>query len=168
MSADEIVHQLLSPYSSIGPQIVQLLGREIVKGDTFDRKAIAKKVFNQKELLTALELLLHPAVLEEIEIHYEQIKNQSKYPLFIAEIPLLYEIESAHLFDTVIAVVANRETAKKRFLACTDHPEEEFEKRMTHQMPLTQKSAQADFTLTNDGTLAELEHQVDTLFQQLT
>ena len=115
VSADDIVHQLLSPNSKIGPQIVKLLGKEILSGNTFDRKKIANKVFNHPATLKSLEKILHPAVLEEIEHQYAQVKNQKHFPLFVAEIPLLYEIESQHLFDTVITVNCDQSHPKKRF-----------------------------------------------------
>lgn len=165
VSADEIVHQLLSPTNPIGKKIVQLLGDEIIKDGTFDKKKIAKLVFENRETLKALEHILHPAVLAEVEKQYQSVKENPEYRLFIAEIPLLYEIESAHLFDVVIAVTADESLAKKRFEEKTN---QEFEKRMTHQMPIEEKCAKADYTLTNNGDLAQLEKDVTILYNQLT
>ncbi len=168
VSADDIVHELLSPQSSIGHQIVELLGKEVVIDSQFDRQKIAKSVFENKQILKSLENILHPAVLEEIEERFKKAKNQQKFAIFVAEIPLLYEIEGHHLFDTTVVVTADRATAQKRFQKKTNHPTEEFEKRMTHQLPLEEKSAKADHIITNNGSYAELEEQVATLYQKLT
>ena len=168
ISADDIVHQLLDPQNEIGQKIVNLLGDDSVRGTQFDRTLIAKKVFNNAEILKSLEKILHPAVLEEVEKHYNQIRNQKKFTLFVAEIPLLYEIESEYLFDTVVTVFTDPEIAKKRFQKKTNHSIQEFEKRMTHQLPPAEKSAKADFTIHNNGDLAELEKQVETLYQNIT
>jgi dephospho-CoA kinase len=165
VSADAIVHQLLSPKSPIYADIVQLLGEEVVEGGKIDPSRIAKKVFNNRELLKQLESLLHPVVIEEIEKQAKQVPKET--PLFVAEIPLLYEIEKAHLFDAVIAVVTAPDIARERFQKKTNHSAEEFEKRMTHQLPPSEKSARADFTIVNDGTLQELENQVNQLVKQI-
>ena len=45
VSADEIVHQMLSPDTVVGQQVVSLLGSDIVSGLGIDRKKIAAKVF---------------------------------------------------------------------------------------------------------------------------
>ena len=47
VSADEIVHQLLSPHTPLGQQVIKLLGSDIVNNAIkFDRKKIAQIVFS--------------------------------------------------------------------------------------------------------------------------
>ncbi|MBS0628805.1 MAG: dephospho-CoA kinase [Verrucomicrobia bacterium] len=168
VSADDIVHQLLIPQTAIGKQIIELLGPEIVDGDQFDRKKIAQAVFEDKKNLKILEQILHPAVLTEIEDRFNQIKDQKKFTLFVAEIPLLYEIEKQHQFDLAIVVAADAQIAKKRYESKTGNPLEEFEKRMTHQLSLEEKAAKADYVILNNGSMIELEKQVNNLYTNLT
>jgi len=165
VSADAIVHQLFSPLSPIKQQLITLLGEDVISDEKIDPARVANKVFSNKETLKALEAILHPAVLEEIEKQTKQVPEN--IAVFVAEIPLLYEIEKAHLFDTVIAVMADEKLAKKRFQEKTNHSAEEFEKRMTHQLPPSEKSSRADYTIINNGSLQDLETQVKTLFQQI-
>lgn len=167
VSADEIVHQLLSPQTKVGQNIVKLLGKEIVSGKQFDRAIIAKKVFTNKQDLKALEQILHPAVLEEIEKQYKQVKDLKQYTLFIAEVPLLYESESEHFFDIIIAVIADEEIAKNRFFQHTRKEASEFDQRMAHQISPQQKAAKADYTIVNNGNFPELEKQVEILYSKL-
>ena len=54
VSADEIVHQLLSPGTAVGQQVVSLLGSDIISDQGLDRKKIAAKVFSQPDLLLSL------------------------------------------------------------------------------------------------------------------
>jgi len=165
VSADAIVHQLFSPLSPIKQQLITLLGEDVISDEKIDPARVANKVFSNKENLKALEAILHPAVLEEIEKQTKQVPEN--IAVFVAEIPLLYEIEKAHLFDTVIAVIADEKLAKKRFQEKTNHSAEEFEKRMTHQLPPSEKSSRADYTIINNGSLQDLKNQVQILFQQL-
>lgn len=168
VSADDIVHQLLDPHTAIGKQIVELLGTGVIEGGQFDRKKIADAVFANKKNLISLEQILHPAVLEEIESRFNQIKDQKKHTLFVAEIPLLYEIEKEHHFDITVVIASDLQSAQKRFHAKTGHQIEEFEKRIMRQLPLEQKCAKADYVIINNGSLAELQAQVNNLYQNLT
>lgn len=163
VSADEIVHQLLSPKTKIGQEVIHLLGQEIYTENDLDREKIAKIVFSDAEKLRALEKLLHPAVIEEIEKRYLQVQNEKKYSLFVAEIPLLYESESAHRFDYVVAVVADPKLCLARFQKSSD----DFEKRMSRQWHPEEKAAKADFVITNNGSMKDLKEMVKNLYKEL-
>lgn len=168
VSADEIVHNLLSPDSTIAEKVVRLLGDQVSEKGSLNRAKIANIVFENKEALKALERILHPAVLEEIENQYKKVKDQKQFSLFIAEIPLLYEIERQNLFDSVITVSCDSDIAKKRFREKTDLSKKEFENRMIHQLSPEEKASKADYIIQNNGDLTHLETQVNQLYQQLT
>ena len=163
VSADEIVHQLLSPDSVLGQQIVSLLGSDIISGPQFDREKIASIVFSQPDFLLALEKLIHPAVFDEIERRYFTVNQEKKHPLFIAEIPLLYEANGEGHFDAVISVFTDPEISRKRF----HQGATEFDKRMARQIAPKQKADKAHYIIENNGNLQELKTKVKTLFYQL-
>jgi len=167
VSADEIVRRLLSSEAAIGQQVIHLLGSEILNGQKIDRDKIAKKVFSEPELLERLEKILHPKVLDEIEQQYQKISKEQKYPLFVAEIPLLYESESHHFFDLIIAVIAEENLSRKRYFDRTGRPDRDYEKRMNRQLHPAKKAARADFVIHNNGSLEELKNQVIHLYQTL-
>jgi dephospho-CoA kinase len=168
VSADEIVHQLLSPGTAIGQQVASLLGSDMISGQEFDRAKIAAKVFSQPDLLRALEEIIHPAVFDEIERKYQQVDRDKEYSLFIAETPLLYESEEEGRFDGVISVFSDPEQCRERFVQQTHQSIQEFEKRMTRQMKPTLKADKAHYTIENNGNLEQLKAQVKILFLQLT
>lgn len=167
VSADEIVHQLLSPSTPVGQQVISLLGSDIVRNHDIDRKKIAEKVFSQPNQLKALEALLHPAVLDEVKRRYNAVKSKGNSKLFVAEIPLLYESESESFFDAVITVMADPALARKRFTQKTDHSPLEFERRMERQLDPHHKAARADFVIVNNGTFEELNDAVGKVFLTL-
>lgn len=167
VSADEIVHQLLSPKTSLGQQVIALLGSDIIVNDQIDRSRIAKKVFNDKALLRSLEQILHPAVQAEIEKNYQKAKEEGKARLFIAEIPLLFEGRSGKTFDATITVIADRETSMKRFMASTGYDKEEYNRRMEQQLPIEEKIRRADYVINNQDTLQQLRQMVGELYQSL-
>lgn len=167
VSADEIVHKLLSSNQEIIQETVKLLGSDILINNKIDRLKVAKKVFSQKLLLDSLEAILHPAVQEVIKNQYGLKKNEGQTPLFIAEIPLLFEIKTDSFFDFTIAVISDEKIAKERFQK-DGHTSEEFENRQKRQLSNQEKSKRADYTIINNGSLQELETAVIELYKKLT
>lgn len=168
VSADEIVHQLLSSQKHLGQQVVSLLGNEIVVDGHIDRKAVAKRVFNNPTLLLSLENLLHPAVMAEIENQYRQIQKQGGVRLFVAEVPLLFEAEAEKKFDCTIAVVSPSQASRQRFDQLTGSSSDEYDKRMARQLSPEEKARRADYVINNNGTPAELYLAVTELFNKLS
>lgn len=167
VNADDIVHRLLSPKTSLGQKVIQLIGNDIIIDHQIDRSKIAQKVFNQASLLRSLEQLIHPAVREELEKQYEQANQQNMKKLFVAEIPLLFEAGMEDFFDTVITVVADPTISQERFQKATGYQAEEFEKRSKRQMQLDEKVRRADYVLVNNGSLQELEDKTRSLIDLL-
>ena len=165
VSADEIVHQLLSPDTDIGQKVIALLGKDIVINGKFSREAIAKKVFFDERLLLSLEELLHPEVQKEIEVHYQE--NFQKYSLFIAEVPLLFESDLQGFYDKTIAVTADEKICKKRFIETTPYDETEFVRRTERMIAFEQKAKMADLTIENNGSLEELRASVEKVYTVL-
>ena len=167
VSADEIVHKLLVSDLNIREQIVQLLGSDVLVNGQISREAVAKKVFSDPETLKSLELILHPAVFHDIESQYQTVKDNPKYKLFVAEVPLLYETNNGGLFDYVAVVLANRDLCQKRFTDAKKGSHKAFEERMQRQMNPTQKAAKADFILLNNDNLEDLRQQVTQLLTKI-
>lgn len=163
VSADEIVHQLLTPECELGQKVIAWLGPAILHEGKIARKEVAKLVFADKAKLKRLQALLYPTVGAMIQKAYEDAKNNPVYPLFIAEVPLLFEANMARDFDVIITVAADPSVAQKRFKG----PAADFTERDTLQMPLKEKMEKSTFTLFNNSSLHELQMDVLKLFNQL-
>ena len=162
VSADAIVHQLLVPTTPLGKVIIALLGDDIVVGKSFSRERIAEKVFSSPRLLEKIEKLIHPEVQKIIEAKYA-IASQQNVPLFVAEIPLLFEARMENFYDTVIVVVGDEETCRKRFR----FDEKEFTRRKNNLMPIEEKIKKADLVIQNNGTLDELRQTIQLTYNAL-
>jgi dephospho-CoA kinase len=169
VNADEIVHRLLSPNTTVGQRVINLLGPSIITNGQLDRKKISEQIFSQPDKVKALELIIHPAVLDEIEKTYRAISKNEDYSLFVAEIPLLYESESSaqYHYDAVITILSDPALCRERFMKKTGYSEEEYDRRMQFQMSQEEKAAKADYVLVNNGNLAELKNQVNLILKEL-
>lgn len=167
ISADELVHKLLTPQNPVGQQVIALLGREIVVEEQVDRSKIAKKVFGNPPLLMALEKILHPAVKAVIAEEIQKEKSLGEVPLLVVEIPLLFEGGFASGYDAIITVVADEEVSQARYTASTGNPPEDYKQRMARQMDPFEKALKADYVITNNGSFQELYEATAKLYNQL-
>lgn len=159
VNADELVHQLLSPESPAGQQVVSLLG-------TLDRQKIASLVFNDPALLKKLEECLYPAVFEKIERHYQEAKHLNP-PLFVVEIPKLFEAGMENWFDAVVTVSTDEKLSLERFLK-KGGTKQEYERRMANQMPSSEKMKLSTHIIENNGDLKQLKDAATKLYHVLT
>lgn len=167
ISADAVVHQHLTPLTKLGQQVISLLGSDIVDGSKINRSKIALKVFHDPELLRKLEKITHPVVQHEMESLYAKISHENKFPLFVVEIPLLFEAGWSGWFDATVSVLASPEACKARFVQ-SGHTEQEYEDRMKFQMDPFEKARLADYVIENNGSLEDLKNQTHHIYKILT
>ncbi|MBI3211545.1 MAG: dephospho-CoA kinase [Simkania negevensis] len=165
--SDEIIHQLLSQDSSCIQKVVQLLGEKILNKGKIDRKKVASEVFTDPEKLNALEEIMHPLLLREVEKQYQKLLQENRYSLFLVEIPLIQEIRKEDQFDLIIAVYVDEEIAKRRYKK-RGFSEEEYERRMQRQWNVKEKAEKADIIIENNGTKTEFKQKALKLISNLS
>lgn len=166
VSADQIVHQLLSKNSISGQKVIELLGKDVIQDNSIDKQAIARLVFKRPELLRKLEAILHPAVMEQMEKELAAAEKSAAYNSFVAEVPLLYESGMDAFFDHVVVVSASPTLRMQRWNALGKSAEE-YDQRMQQQLSADQKEALASYHLNNQGDLQQLKKETAELYQQL-
>ncbi len=151
ISADEIGHKALNI-----PHIKQKI---LEKFGSTDRKAIAKKAFSDRHYYEWLCNLLHPIIRKEIKYH---IKN-TKTPLVVVEIPLLFESKPQWWIDFTIYVESPLNLRAKWAKEKRGWEESDILKRERFLMPPEEKKKKADLILKNDTTIEKLQHKAEYL-----
>jgi|Deesub1362A_J573_1020465.scaffolds.fasta_scaffold01739_5 dephospho-CoA kinase len=167
VDVDRIVHKTLRR-AEIIRQITSLLGTDVIKrsprGITLDKQAIADRIFDDIKMRRAIEGIIHPVVLDEIE----RIKSRrGRERLTIFEIPLLFEAGLDRYFDLTVAVYCDRGTVMKRLLK-RGFNESEAIKRIKAQWPIEKKVMLADFIIDNSNGIKKTERQVKRVFNMIT
>jgi dephospho-CoA kinase len=161
VSADGIVHELLAGDAETVERVADRFGKQVRGGQGIDRKALGREVFGDRQALRDLEGILHPLVWREIERRAEI----SEAPLFVAEVPLLFEGSHAQDFDATVAVVAPRERrlawARERGVG-----EAQFSAIESRQLSGEEKARCADLVVQNDGGLDRLREQARKVWQK--
>ncbi|MFA5249993.1 MAG: dephospho-CoA kinase [Parachlamydiales bacterium] len=161
LNSDQIVRTLLKNDLFLQKQIVRLLGKKILTNGKIDRSKVAAIVFKDLAKLKRLEKLLHPKVIKKIKAECRLKQKEGKYPLLLAEVPLLFETGLEKMFDQVLCVDAPQALARRRF-------GKGYLPRQKRQLDLKIKRKKSDLVLKNNRTLADLKKNVKKLYELLT
>ena len=162
--ADNRAKWLMVNDISIVIGIKELFGEEAYHDDgSLNRQHIAQIAFNDKQKLSRLNALVHPAVGRDSS---KWRHEQTDFPYTLQEAALMFESGSAAFLDKVITVYAPKEARIQRIIDRDETTVEAIEARMNKQMPEEQKLQLADYVIIND-TLQSLKRQVVQIHQTL-
>ena len=168
LDADRISHSLIRPDTKSWKAIVLLFGKDVLNGNrTINRKKLGKIVFENKKYLKKLERIIHPLVVEEITKRLARIKHKSKNDLIIIDAPLLIEAGLQKQVDKLIVVKLERKRQIARLLKKSDLSRSQMLKRIALQMPLSRKTAMADYVIDNNRGLKNTANQVRRIWEEI-
>lgn len=124
-----------------------------------DRKKVAELVFSDVEKRKQLESIQHPLILNWVQ---EQCAA-SKETLIFVEVPLLFECGWEGYFNESWVVVADENIVFERLKQARNMSDDEIKKRLDTQMKSELKINKADHVIINNGSLIELNQQMDQL-----
>jgi dephospho-CoA kinase len=156
--SDRCVHELLGSDSAIHNAIVAAFGPGVCDpAGRPDRAKLRELVFGNSDLRRTLENILHPGVRARWMAMAEKARAAGKW--LLADIPLLYETQTAHHFDRVIVVACHRETQLARLTNSRKLAPEMAQRIIDAQLDLAQKIQRADHVIWNDSTVPNLDGQ---------
>jgi dephospho-CoA kinase len=156
VSADALVHELLSQDEATIAEVVAVYGNEVLLNEGgIDRRALGAFVFREKNALKKLEEILHP----RIRLRWEGFLAEEPSAVSVVEIPLLFEKRLENLFDWTVCIWSSLEVKTRRLMG-RNLSEEAIRDRMSAQMNQENKAHRADFLIINNGTLEFLRMQV--------
>ncbi len=157
LSTDAVVHDLLGSDEMKG-LISARWGERAFSGGEIDRAAVAEIVFADPAELRWLEGELWTRVGRRMATWRAELEAADDAPeVAVVEVPLLFEAGVDGAFDATIAVVADEEARARRAEARGHRAVAE---RGERQLSQEEKAARADYVVSNDGTLEELEREV--------
>lgn len=156
--SDDRAKEIVNDNDDLKQKIKELLGEEAYdKDDLYDRKFVAEKVFNNKELLHQLNEIIHPAVRIDFE---DWVNKQTKYLVF-KETALLFELKLNLQCYKSILVTAEDNIRIKRVMDRDGKTYREVQAIMEKQMPEKDKIKLADCIIYNNTNLEDLKHQTE-------
>ena len=159
--ADRVAKDIMRTNGALRGGLREAFGDDVFTSDgTLQAAWLAKLVFADYRKLARLNALVHPFVRDELTIAMRKCRK----PVFVCEAAILYESELESTFDYIVVVDAEESNRIARTMARERSTAEDVRQRMGMQMPQEDKAGAADFVLTNNGTVAELEAAAEQLY----
>ena len=193
VEADALGRAFMEPGHEVYDQIVARFGREVVNPDGhLNRARLADLAFRQGRL-QELNAIVHPPVIEAQRLWMEEVLARDPAAVAVLESALIFEVardarargekegvlaDWRSRIDRIIVVTAPDDLKIARYAARVlssgsvagqdpDAIKADARNRLSHQVPDTEKVAQADYVLDNSGDIAALRVQVQALWPRL-
>ena len=165
-NADKEAKKHLKKHSVLQKKLVNVFGKEILRGTDLDFKKLAhisfKNEINQK--------ILNGIIWPEVGIlitHALASAEKEKYQYFIVDAALLFEANFQHLFDYIILVTAEKDIRLKRAIKRRNIDLSQIKKRMALQLSDKEKIKNAHFVINNNLDTKNLKKQFNQVFKKL-
>ncbi len=172
IDADQIVRRLQAPGEPVYQAMVQRWGEAVVAADgTLDRAAVAARVFDDADELAALNAIVHPALAAEMAERRAAAAERSPDAVVVLDIPLLVRPDGEPIAERyrsvagVVVVDADPDTAVRRLVSQRGLSADDAKARISQQADRSARLAVADFVIDNNGTVEELEPQIEACYR---
>ncbi len=172
IDADEIVRRLQAPGEPVYEAMVQRWGPAVVAADgALDRAAVAARVFNDADELATLNAIVHPAVAVEMDELRAAAAEKSPGAVVVLDIPLLVRPGGEPIAERyrnvagIVVVDADPDAAVQRLVSQRGLSVEDARARISQQADRSARLAAADFVIDNNGTVEELEPQIEACYR---
>jgi dephospho-CoA kinase len=161
LDADRISREVTAAGGRAYEAVVQAFGGGILLDDgSIDRKRLGEVVFSDPAARERLERITHPAIIEAMK---EAIAGMERdgHRAAVVEATLIHESGRKGLFEAVISVTCDRETAIFRLAARDGMSRAQAEARLHAQMDADRKAGASDYVIDNSAGTEETRRQVD-------
>lgn len=163
--ADSVAKEILQTTQDVQDRITEEFGADVVKDGRVDTRKLASQAFSNEENQSILNNIVHPYVIEAFEKRREELEK--KVGLLVVDAPLIFESGFDSHLDHTLLIFASLKMRIARALRRGNLTREEILRRMDLQMPEEDKRDLASFVIENNGSIEELNQEIDKLYQQL-
>lgn len=165
IDSDQLAREVVEPGTPGLAQVVTRFGEQVLtQAGSLDRQALGDIVFADAAARADLNAIIHPLVRRR---RAELIAQAAADQIVVSVIPLLVETGLVDQFDAVVVVDVPSQTQVARLVRRNDISQEQAQARLDAQASRAERLAAADWVVTNSGSRAELEAQVERLWSQM-
>ena len=165
IDSDQLAREVVEPGTPGLAQVVTRFGEQVLtQTGRLDRQALGDIVFADAAARADLNAIVHPLVRRR---RAELIAQAAADQIVVSVIPLLVETGLVDQFDAVVVVDVPSQTQVARLVRRNDISPEQAQARLDAQASRAERLAAADWVVTNSGSRAELEAQVERLWSQM-
>ena len=167
INADVLAREVVEPGHQAWTEIVNTFGTAVLQPDrTLDRQKLRAIIFDDPDARKKLESIIHPQVRALAE---QRIREHAAagYAVIVYEVPLLFEGNLQEWLRPVILVACDVDTQRKRLQSRDNLSAVQAQKHIEAQMSLEEKRRLADYVIENNGSLEDLERQVQAVLEKI-
>ena len=166
IDADAVVHLLQAKGGKLYQALLDWLGEDILRSDgQLDRVKLSQFIFSSPENQTKSAQLQNKVIRQALAQERDQLAATEK--IFFMDIPLLIELDYQDWFSEIWLVYLDEDKQLQRLMERNGYSQEQAVQRIAAQMPLIEKKGYADVVLDNNGSVEELQQQVQIALQAL-
>ena len=167
INADVLAREVVEPGHQAWTEIVNTFGIAVLQPDrTLDRQKLRAIIFDDAAARKKIESIIHPQVRALAE---QRIREHaaSGYAVIVYEVPLLFEGNLQEWLRPVILVACDVDTQRNRLQSRDNLSAAQAQKHIVAQMSLEEKRRLADYVIENNGSLEDLERQVQAVLEKI-
>jgi dephospho-CoA kinase len=166
IDADQLARDAVAKGTPGFDRVVETFGKGVVTPDgDLDRSALAARIFSDPLQKAALEAIVHPEVARRFSDQVDTFRGTDRIVVYVT--PLLVELGLAPAFDVVVVIMASPHLRVSRVASDRGLSPDEVRGRLAVQATDEQRAEVAGVLIDNDGSLTDLEPQVDRLWDDL-
>ena len=160
VDTDVIAREVIAPGQPALREIVEAFGTELADPQgQLDRARLRQRVFDDPAARRQLEAILHPRIRAAAKERLAALDS----PYCLIVVPLLVETNFVDIIDRVLVVDTDEQRQLERTSKRDRVPIEAVRKITAAQAKREARLARADDVIVNDGTIEDLERQVERL-----
>lgn len=163
IDADALGHRAMAKGAPGYEAVLNTFGRFLLTADgQIDRVKLSRIVFNDPQALAALEAIIHPLVLQAVDL----LIRRSPHKVVVVEAIKLLETSLADMCDGIWVVYTPPELQMTRLMQHRKMTEKEARARISSQIPQESRFNRATTIIKNVGTFEDTWQQVATAWQR--
>lgn len=168
ISTDKIASELMKKGEKSYEKVVENFGTEILLPDgEIDRSKLAHIVFKSQAKILKLNSITHPLVREKVMNLIHTVKEESNYHYIVIETALPYEADLRSYCDVVWGVCSSYDVRKHRLQKTRGYSDERITDIFNKQLSNEEYEFYCDNIIENNGSLSELEEQLDRVISSM-
>ncbi len=169
IDADVLARQAVAPNSPVLLELKKHFPAKFFQENgTLNRALMAQEIFSDPGKKQVLEKLVHPEVRRLFVEQHTKASSAQNSKLIVYVVPLLLQARSSYPeLEKVVVVTAGRERCLERIIKRDKCSRELAERKFNSQPAPEAQKAAANWIISNDGDLNQLESQVNLLYPQL-
>lgn len=162
-NSDIRAKELMTGSESLRASLIERFGAEVYTVEGLNRSYLAERVFANAEELSALNAIVHPAVMAD----FAEWAEAQEGDYVVLESAILFEAHLEDKVDAIVSVMAPEALRVERAIARDGASRESIEARIRSQMSDDERSDRSKYAIVNID-IEELREDVEQLHRRLS